>query len=153
MWLCSRAVVTTARGRAERAAAQIFDQIQSMVPGELGQVLPGHRFREAHDGVVARMDQEDGPGFRGDGPLVVAEPGAVGGAHFHEAAAAGGHDLRNAKTSADFHQLPRETITSPPAVRALSTSSTAPALLFTTMVSFSAACSSKSRLKSRAARV
>jgi len=51
------------------------------------------------------MHAEEEAGVIGDGALVVAQAGAIGGADFAEDRAAFGHDVWNAETVANFDQL------------------------------------------------
>ena len=87
------------------AAAQVHHHRQVGSVGQGGHLGIGHAVGKALDGVVAGMHLHQQGGVLADGPFVVVGVGAVGGAHLDQAAAGLGHDVRDAKRTANFHQL------------------------------------------------
>ena len=95
-----------AGGVQETAGAQVVEQQDAVLVGQPGQVVYLRRLREAHDAEVAGVDAHDGRGVRSDGRLVVAQVGAVGGAHLHQAGVRLAHHVGDAEAAADLHRLP-----------------------------------------------
>ena len=87
------------------AAAQVHHHRQAGSVGQGGHIGIGHAGGKALNGVVAGVDLHQQGGVLADGPRVVVGVGAVGGAHLDQAAAGLGHDVRDAKRTANFHQL------------------------------------------------
>ena len=96
------------RGEVDQGpAAQVLDQEEAMGVGEVGQALQGRGAGEARDPEVAGMGAQEDPGVGvlGQGLLVVAQVGAVGGPDLDQPRAALGHHVRHPEAAADLHEL------------------------------------------------
>lgn len=89
----------------QRAAAQVGGQRQALRMGNARERRLAHRRGEPLDRVVAGVHLHQERGAFADGAFVVVRVGAVGGAHFDQRGAGGGHHVGHAEGAADLDQF------------------------------------------------
>ena len=88
-----------------RAAAEVFDERQTLLFGQRGDFLRGRRLHKTSHEEIAAMHLQNHGGLPADGLGVITQRRFVGGADFAQRRAAGFEDFRDAKPSADLHQF------------------------------------------------
>src|ERR1700719_4585292 len=92
-------------GIDHRAAAQIFDERNTFLPCECGNLRGHRRFDETAHKKITAMDFENERRLLGNGARIVGEGGLVGRADFSQLGATRFQNLADPKTAADLHQL------------------------------------------------
>lgn len=92
-------------GVHEGAGAEVFDEGDVVVFGELEEVFELGFAGEAAEVEVGAVDFEDEGGALGDGLFVVVEVGFVGGSDFDELGTGGFEDVGDAEAAADFDEF------------------------------------------------
>lgn len=87
------------------SGAEVFDEWEAVVVGELGNFLNPGFADEALDVEVGAVDFEDQRGLGRDRFFVIGEVGLIGGTNFDELGTRGFEDIGNAESSTDLDEL------------------------------------------------